>query len=417
MSGEAILKGTCVIIGASHGGVNCATALRREGWEGSIILIDADPVVPYHKPPLSKGYLSSDDAIDKNLLKSVESYEKDAIDLRLGVKVNAIQPKEKTITLSDGAVISYDTLVIATGARPIIPPIPGLITATNMFPLRTAKNVSDIREFMQSRASKRVVVIGGGYIGLETAASLKKLGATVVVLEREERILARVTAPEMSAFFTDLHARNGVEVLTGKNVSAIETHDGYNEVICADGSRYPADMLIVGVGIFVNKELAEDAQLTIENGIVVNEKTQTSDENIYAIGDCTYHYNPHYKRTIRLESVQNAVDQAKVAAAAICGKSSVYDSVPWFWSDQYDVKLQMVGLSQGYNQIIMRYESTNPNSFSVWYFKDAELLSVDAVNNAKAYVIGTKLIKDGQIIDKEKLASVAVLKLDAILVS
>lgn len=417
MSGETTTKGSCVIIGASHGGVNCATALRREGWEGNIILIDADPVVPYHKPPLSKAYLTSDNAIDKNLLKSVESYEKDAIDLRLGVRVNSIQRKDKTITLSDGETVPYDKLVIATGARPIIPPIPGLYTAVHIYPLRTAQNISDIRGFMKSSTLKRVVVIGGGYIGLETAASLKKLGAEVVVLEREDRILARVTAPEMSAFFHELHARNGVEVLTGKNVSAIETHDGYNEVICADGSRYPADMLIVGVGIFVNKELAEQAQLTIENGILVNERAQTSDENIYAIGDCTFHYNPHYKRNIRLESVQNAVDQSKVAAASICGKSPVYDSIPWFWSDQYDVKLQMVGLSQGYNQIILRHEPANPNSFSVWYFQDDVLLSVDAVNNAKAYVIGTKIIKENKTIDKDKLIIVDALKLEAILVS
>lgn len=405
----------CVIIGASHAGVNCATALRREGWPGAIILIDADPVLPYHKPPLSKAYLTSDDAIDKNLLKSAESYQKDAISLQLGIRVLAINPDQKTIELSDGSTQTYDQLVLATGARPIIPPIPGLDLAKNVFPLRTAQNVSDIRNFMQTSVQKRVVVIGGGYIGLETAASLKKLGASVVVLERENRILARVTAPEMSDFFEDLHAKQGVSILTNKNVSAIETKDGFNEVFCADGTSYIADMIIVGVGIIVNKELAEKANITIENGILVNEKAQTSNPNIYAIGDCTYHYNPHYQRYLRLESVQNAVDQSKVAAAAICGQEPVYNSLPWFWSDQYDVKLQMVGLSQGYNQIIIRKEE-NPASFSVWYFKDETLLSVDAINNAKAYVIGTKLIKEAKLIDKQKLSDTnLVLKWDAIL--
>ncbi|MGA9638626.1 NAD(P)/FAD-dependent oxidoreductase [Flavobacterium sp.] len=405
----------CVIIGASHGGVNCATALRREGWEGQIILFDADPVMPYHKPPLSKAYLTSEDGIDKNQLKSEESYAKENISLNLGVTVAEIQPENKTIVLSDGTVQAYTKLVIATGARPIIPPIPGLDKAKNVFPLRTAQNVSDIRNFMQTSAQKRVVVIGGGYIGLETAASLKKLGAEVVVLERESRILARVTAPEMSTFFHDLHHNHGVEVLTRKNVTAIENQGDTNQVICGDGSSYTADLLIIGVGIFVNKELAEKANLTIENGILVDETARTSDANIYAIGDCTYHFNPHYNRNIRLESVQNAVDQSKVAAAAICGKQPVYDSIPWFWSDQYDIKLQMVGLSQGYNQIVLRQEET-PNSFSVWYFQDDTLLSVDAVNNAKAYVIGTKSIKEGKIINKEKLKDTSIpLKLDTIL--
>ena len=415
MSVNQTSNSICVIIGASHAGVNCATALRREGWEGQIILFDSDPVMPYHRPPLSKAYLTSEDGIDKNLLKSPESYEKDAISLRLGVQVSAIQPDRKTVTLSDGTEQVYSKLVLATGARPIIPPIPGLKDATNVFPLRTAQNVSDIRNFMQISVQKRVVVIGGGYIGLETAASLKKLGASVVVLERENRILARVTAPEMSDFFEDLHAKQGVSILTNKNVSAIETNDGFNEVFCADGTSYTADMIIVGVGIIVNKELAEKANITIENGILVNEKAQTSNPNIYAIGDCTYHYNQHYQRYLRLESVQNAVDQSKIAAAAICGQEPVYNSLPWFWSDQYDVKLQMVGLSQGYNQIIIRKEE-NLASFSVWYFKDETLLSVDAVNNAKAYVIGTKLIKEAKLIDKQKLSDTTLaLKWDAIL--
>lgn len=401
MSGEN--KQICVIIGASHGGVNCATTLRREGWEGEILLFDADPVLPYHRPPLSKAYLTTDDAIESNALKSVESYENDSIRLNLGVKITEINASESTISLEDGSVQKYDKLVIATGACPIIPPIPGLATAKNVFPLRTAQNVFDIKNTINSSAQKRVVVIGGGYIGLETGASLKKLGADVVILERESRILARVTAPEMSTFFHDLHQDNGVDVLTSKNVTAIEHHDDANEVVCSDGSRYIADLIVVGVGIFVNKELAEQAGLKIENGILVDESCRTSDANIYAIGDCTYHYNPHYKRNIRLESVQNAVDQSKVAAASICGLSPAYNAIPWFWSDQYDVKLQMVGLSQGYNQVIVRQEE-NPNNFSVWYFQDDTLLSVDAVNNAKAYVIGTKVIKDGLKIDKEKLA-------------
>ena len=403
MSNRLIKNKTCVVVGASHAGVNCAFALRREGWDGDIILYDADPLLPYHRPPLSKAYLTSDDDIDKNLLKSAESYEKESISLNLGVSVKAIDRTHKNIILGDGSIQSYDKLVIATGARPIIPSIPGLANSNNAFPLRTATDVANIRHAVKNSNKKQVVVIGGGYIGLETAASLKKLGAKVTVLEREERILARVTAPEMSAFFQNLHLEKGVEICTNKNVIAIETNNGEEIVCCDDGTCYPTDIIIIGVGIFVNKELAMAAGLDIENGIKVDETAKTNDEDIYAIGDCTFHYNPHYGRYIRLESVQNAVDQAKVAAVSICGKETRYDTIPWFWSDQYDIKLQMVGLSQGYDQVIVRKEKNDNKCLSFWYFKGEILLAVDAVNNAKAYVYGTKLIKSGERINKEKL--------------
>ncbi len=395
---------TCVIIGASHAGVNCAFNLRKEGWGGAIKMYDADPYLPYHRPPLSKAYLTSDDGLDKNLLKSAEAYEKEEIDLNLGVKVNSINRENQTIVLEDDTVTKYDKLVIATGARPIIPPIPGIDTAKHVFPLRTATDVTNIKETFQSLTSKNIVVIGGGYIGLETAASLKKLGADVTILEREARILQRVTAPLMSDYFNQLHDENGVSVLTGKNVNAIQVEDNSNIVSCSDGSEFKADMIIVGVGIFVNKELAEASGIVVKNGILVNAQTQTNDENIYAIGDCSFHHNPHFDRYVRLESVQNAVDQSKVAAASICGNTPTYDTIPWFWSDQYDVKLQMVGLSEGYNEVIKR-EEADGKSFSVWYFKDDELLAVDAVNNAKAYVFGTKFIKDSLQVDKVKLSN------------
>lgn len=398
----------CVVLGASHSGVNFAFSLRREGWEGEIILFDSDPELPYHRPPLSKTYLTNGDTIEKNLLKPEESYKKEGITLRLGVTVSTINRKAHTITLENDGVQPYDKLVIATGARPIIPPIPGIDTSKNVFPIRTAKDIADIRSALDQSKDKRIVIVGGGYIGLEAAASLKKAGADVTVLEREERVLARVTAPEMSHFFKELHTENGVPILTDKDVEAIETQKEYNEVLCTDGSRYIADILILGCGIRVNQELAKEAGLDIENGIRVNSMTCTNDEDIYAIGDCTFHYNPHYNRFIRLECVQNAVDQAKVAAAAICGKESNYDTIPWFWSDQYDVKLQMVGLSEGYDQALVRKEVNRDKCFSIWYFKDNTLLAVDAVNNAKAYVYGTKFIKSGERIDTSKLVDSSI---------
>jgi 3-phenylpropionate/trans-cinnamate dioxygenase ferredoxin reductase subunit len=395
----------CIIIGASHAGVNAAFALRKEGWQGAIKLFDADPTLPYHRPPLSKAYLTSDDGIEKNLLKAEISYQKSDIDLCLDIRVNHIDAINQVVATDEGETYSYSKLIIATGARPFIPPIEGIDSAHQLYPLRTAADVNHIRDAMQNSATKRVVIIGGGYIGLETAASLKKLGASVTVLEREERILARVTAPLMSTFFQQLHSENGVDIFTNKDVSSIETSGHSNVVICKDGSEYPADIIVVGVGIRVNTELAAEAGIIIDNGIVVDGQARTSAANIYAIGDCSYHRNPHYDRFIRLESVQNAVDQAKVAAASICGKDVNYDTLPWFWSDQYDVKLQMVGLSTGYNKIVVRKETDLEHKFSVWYFKDNQLLSVDAVNNAKAYVIGTKLIKSGDIIDQTKLAN------------
>lgn len=398
----------CVVIGASHAGVNFAFALRREGWEGKIILFDHDPMLPYHRPPLSKAYLTSEDGMEKNRLKSAESYVQEQIELQLGKSVTAINREANNITLADGRTQTYDKLVLATGARPLIPPIPGIEFAKNLFPMRTAEDANNIRRTFQEIKKKRVVVIGGGYIGLETAASLKKLGAEVTVLEREDRVLARVTAPELSNYFQTLHAKNGVGICTKKNVSAIKARKDHNVIICADGTQYAADMIILGVGIQVNKELAEKAGLEFKNGIRVDTTACTNDQDIYAIGDCTFHYNPHYDRYIRLESVQNAVDQAKVAAAAISGKNPTYDTIPWFWSDQYDIKLQMVGLSAGYNDLLVRQEEDKENCFSIWYFKNEELLAVDAINNAKAYVLGTKFIKSGQKIDKSKLADPAV---------
>lgn len=397
----------CVVIGASHAGVNFAFNLRKEGWLGEVILFDSDPNIPYHRPPLSKSYIIDGD-LNSNLLKPLESYKKDNITLKLGVKVSSINRNNRTISIENKGTQKYDKLVIATGARPFIPPISGIDSAANLFPMRTANDAIEIKKAIDSSEKKRVIIIGGGYIGLETAASLKKTGASVTVLEREERILARVTAPVMSDYFMELHQQNDVQILTNNNVSFIKTENGLNTIFCDNETSFEADIVIVGVGIRVNTELADTAGLEIEQGIKVNEFSQTNDENIYAIGDCTFHYNPHYKRYLRLESVQNAVDQSKVAAASICDKQLVYDTIPWFWSDQYDVKLQMVGLSNGYNDVIVRKEETVNTSFSVWYFKDDALLAVDAINNGKAFVLGTRFIKGKQKINKTKLVDVSI---------
>jgi 3-phenylpropionate/trans-cinnamate dioxygenase ferredoxin reductase subunit len=400
----------CVIVGASHAGVNLAFNLRRQGWEGEIVLYDRDPHLPYHRPPLSKEYLSKEEMSkdDLNPLKSAESYAQENIELQLGVKVLSLHRDTKTILLDNGTERKYNKLVIATGARPFVPPIEGLASNDSVFYLRTVTDVFKIRSALSQLTKPNVVIIGGGYIGLETAASLSKLGAKVTLIEREKRLLSRVTSPEMSTFFMDIHTTNGVSILTGQEVCSVQNMDGNALVTCKDGSTYPANMIIIGVGITVNTEIWEAAGIEIENGIKVNQACRTNDSNIYAIGDCTYHYSPKYSTYMRLESVQNAVDQAKVAAVAIVGQDVEYNAIPWFWSDQYDIKLQMVGISNGYDQIVIRKSPEVNNKFSVWYFKKKDLLAVDCVNDARSYMLGMKILKENKRIDLEILKNESI---------
>lgn len=396
---------TCIIVGASHGGVNASFALRKEGWQGEIILIDSDPDLPYHRPPLSKAFLIDGGDAQPARLKSEASYQKSNIKLNLGVFVKTIDKEKKVLQLDNNEIYHYDKLIISTGASAFIPPISGIENSKNIFTLRSSADVKAIKTAFSQAKKKRVVIIGGGYIGLETAASIKKLGGSVTVIEREERLLARVTSPAMSVFFEQLHSNNDITIKTGKTVQALDSEDESITVTCDDNSQYSSDIVIIGVGVKVNQALAEEANLTISNGIKVNSQCRTSEPDIFAVGDCTFHHNKFYGRWIRLESVQNAVDQAKIAAATICGKQAYYDALPWFWSDQFNIKLQMVGLNSGYDNIVVRKENNEDAKFSVWYFQKDKLLSVDTVNHPKAYVLATKLLKQGSKIDKAKLAN------------
>jgi 3-phenylpropionate/trans-cinnamate dioxygenase ferredoxin reductase subunit len=390
--------------------VNLAFNLRRQGWEGEIVLYDRDPHLPYHRPPLSKEYLSKEEMSkdDLNPLKSADSYAQENIELQLGVNVLSLHRDTKTILLDNGTERKYSKLVIAAGASPFVPPIAGLALNDSVFYLRTATDVFKIRATLSHLKKPNVVIIGGGYIGLETAASLAKLGAKVTLIEREKRLLSRVTSPEMSTFFMDIHTTNGVSILTGQEVFRVQNMDGNTLVTCKDGSTYPANMVIIGVGITVNTEVWEAAGIEIENGIKVDQTCRTNDSNIYAIGDCTCHYNPKYSTYMRLESVQNAVDQAKVAAVGIVGQDVQYNAIPWFWSDQYDIKLQMVGISNGYDQIVIRKSPEVNNKFSVWYFKKKDLLAVDCVNDARSYMLGMKILKENKRIDLEILKNESI---------
>lgn len=390
---------TCLVIGASHAGVSFAFALRKEGWEGKILLFDSDPLLPYHRPPLSKAFLTDDQELENYCLRSLESYEEEQIELHLGTQILKINTSKKSIVTDKNETFTYNKLVFATGSRALIPAIRGIEECNHIYTLRTATDALRIKAIA---TKKNVIIIGDGYIGLEIAASLQKTGATITLLEREIRILCRVTAPEVSQYFHDLHTSKGVQIQTQKEVIEISETGEKRIITCASGEQFEADIIIVGVGVKVNLELAAEIGLEIKNGIVINGQCRTSDPDIYAIGDCTYHENLYYQRHIRLESVQNAIDQAKIAASFICGKEVNYDSLPWFWSDQYYVKLQIVGLSAGYTEVIIRKEQEE-DKLSAWYFNHEKLLAVDAINHAKAYVIGTKILKDRILLNKTNL--------------
>ncbi|KXX66573.1 NAD(P)/FAD-dependent oxidoreductase [Flammeovirga sp. SJP92] len=390
----------CVIIGGSHGGVNVAFSLRKEGWEGRIVVIDKDPNLPYQRPPLSKTYLTVKDESGYIPLKGEQSYLNEEIELLLEQEVVDVDKKTQSVELQNGDVIAYDFLVLATGASPIIPPIKGIDTAQHLFVMRNIQDVKGIQSALESGVQK-VAIIGGGYIGLETASSLKKLGLEVTVFEREEKLLPKVNADELSAFLLDLHQKNGVQIQLKSSVSAITTEGGVQTIVTDKGTSFECDMIIMGVGVYVNQTISDQLALKYNNGIAVNEYCQTSEANVYAVGDCNTHYNAIYGQAIRLESVQNAVDQAKIVAKSITGNPEKYNSLPWFWSDQYDVKLQIAGLTIDADNHIIRKEEEN--KWSIWFFKGDQIRSVYAINNAKAYVVGMKMIQQNAKLDKQKV--------------
>lgn len=401
----------CVIVGASHAAAQLVVSLRQAGWEGEITLIGDEPSLPYHHPPLSKDYLSGQKTSDELIIRPQEAYNTANVTLRLGSRVDAIDRDKRTITLDTGQTISFDKLVLATGARVRPLPIPGA-DLPGVYYLRDMADVTSIKGSVER--AKRAVIIGGGYIGLETAASLRKLGLEVTVLEAMPRILKRVTAPELSAFYKRVHAEEGVLIKEGVVATSITATDNGLTVHDKAGEVYSADFVIIGIGVIPNVELAEDCGLDVGNGIVVNEYCQTTDPDIYAAGDVTWHFNIKYDRYIRLESVPNATEQAKTTAAHICGSSKIYDSLPWFWSDQYDLKLQIAGLSEGYDDLILRGDIASGRSFAAFYFKGNRFLAVDAVNAPREFAIGRMLLMKGKSFDRTKLANSALALKEAV---
>lgn len=395
---------TCLIIGASHAGAQLANALRKEGWQGKIIMLGSEKRMPYHRPPLSKALLMGEKQAEEIDIFKAAIYEKGDIEVRLGVTVESIDPENKTIALAEGETLSYDKLALCTGARVRYLDIPGG-NLPGVFYLRALEDAQAILTKVKEGA--KAVIVGGGYIGLETAASLRKLGMEVTVLEMMGRVLERVTAPEMSEYYTKLHESHGVRIITDAQAQAFEGSGQVEKVVCNNGLTLDADLVIVGIGVVPNIELAQQAGLTVGNGIIVNEKAETSAADIYAAGDCTFHPNNLLGFDLRLESVPNAMEQAKVAAANICGNEKTYHALPWFWSDQYDVKLQIAGFNKGYDKVVIR-GNPDDNQFVGWYLKDGKLLAADCVNAGKDFMLAKKLIAANATIPEDKLADTSV---------
>jgi len=394
---------TFVIVGASHASVQAIDTLRREGHEGPIVLLGDEPHLPYNRPPLSKKFLSGELEHERLLLRSPQFYEQARVEARLGARVTAIDRGDRRLRLADGAELVYDKLLLCVGSRPRVLDVPGHDLGGIHY-LRTIADVEAIRADLPG--ARRLVVVGAGYVGLEAAASARHLGLDVTVLEMADRPMNRVVAPELSAFYVRRHEREGVRIHCNTSVTAFEG-DGRVRAVVSGAASFAADLVIVGVGILPDVSLAAAAGIRCENGVWVDEQCQTSDANVYAAGDCTNHPSVHYGRRVRLESVDNAVEQGKTAAANMCGKPARHAHVPWFWSDQYDVKLQIAGLSEGYDQAIVRGDP-DAGSFALYYLERGELLAVDAVNSPRDFMTGKKWIAERKHPDAEKLADTTI---------
>lgn len=389
-----------VIIGAGHAAAQLCVSLRQEGWQGEIVMIGDEPYLPYQRPPLSKTFLAGDKSIDDLLIRPASFYEKKNIQFIRG-GVTAIDRRNQCLSLLDGQILRYDKLAICTGASVRKLEVEGC----HLKGIHYVRTAGDIEAIQQKLAYlNHVTIIGGGYIGLETAASLRRLNIEVTVLEAAERILQRVASPELSAFYNKLQQDEGVEIFTNTCIKSLRGHEHVEAVICDDNKVIKTDLLIVGIGVIPNISLAEQAGLDIqEGGIWVDENCRTHDINIVAAGDCTSHYSPHYHRKIRLESVPNANEQAKTAAATICGKFKPCKQLPWFWSDQYGVKLQIAGLNQGYDQIVIRGDINHSQSFVIFYLKNKKLIGADCINRPAEFMVSKKLIDEQLVVETRLL--------------
>jgi 3-phenylpropionate/trans-cinnamate dioxygenase ferredoxin reductase subunit len=391
---------TILIIGGGQAGAQAIDTLRREGFSGRLVLVGDELELPYQRPPLSKKYLSGEMAADRLLFRHRSFYDEHRVELKLGRRAVRLDAAARQVELGDGEKLAYDRLLLCLGAESRRLTCPGA-TLQGVHYLRGLADVPPIQAGFKPRA--RIVIIGGGYIGLETAATCRKMGCEVTVLEMADRLMNRVVAPSVSEYFAQEHRTNGVNIICDMRVVRLEGAARVERVICVDGSSHPADLVIVGVGAVATTELASGAGLACDNGVVVDEYCRTSDPSIYAAGDCTNHPSPRFGRRVRLESVDNAFEQAKTAALNLLDRPVAHDRVPWFWSDQFDNKLLIVGLSQDYDRQVLRGDPAS-RSFSVCYLKGRELLAVEAINHSKDYMAARKLIAERALLNPEKLA-------------
>jgi len=394
-----------VIVGAGHAGAQAAIALRQQGFAGTIAMIGRDRSPPYERPPLSKEYLAGDKPFERLLIRPEQFWADRAITMMLGTAVTKIDPDSRQCTLTGGAVLGYGELIWAAGGDARRLSCPG----AHLTGIHAVRDRSDVDQLMAELAggARRFVVIGGGYIGLEAAAVLTKLGCHVTLVEALDRVLNRVAGPELSEFFHTEHRAHGVDLRLGVGVESLGGETRVTSVKLSTGEELPCDGVIVGIGIVAAVGALIAAGAAGSNGVDVDENCRTSLPHVYAIGDCAAHANDYADgAVIRLESVQNANDMANTAAKAICGVPEPYHALPWFWSNQYDLKLQTAGLSIGYDNAVLRGEPA-ARSFSVIYLKDGRVIAVDAVNSTKDYVGGRKLVEARAVVGADLLADTA----------
>jgi len=393
-----------VIVGGGQAAAQAVQSLRQQSFTGAITLLSDEPHPPYQRPPLSKKYFAGELARERLLLRPAAFYAEKGVALELGARVEEIEPAERRVRLRDGRTLAYDRLLLATGSRARVLPVPGAdLPGVHYF-----RTIADVDSILVSLApGARAVLVGAGYIGLEVAASARQRGFDVTVLEAADRVMSRTVSAEVSAFYEACHRTAGVAIHCNAGVKAFHGGARVTAVETTDGRQFACDVAIIGIGIEPNVELAARAGLPCSNGIVVDELARTADPNIVAAGDCTNHPLPLLERRVRLESVPNAIHQAKVAAASLVGTPSPYSEVPWFWSDQYDLKLQIAGLSTGYDEVVLRGDPAT-RSFAAFYLRAGQLLAVDAVNSPKEFIAGKKLVANRARIAPDVLRDVTI---------
>ncbi|MDB3976559.1 FAD-dependent oxidoreductase [Gammaproteobacteria bacterium] len=392
-----------VIVGAGQSAIQCITSLRKEDYPGLITLVGEEEHLPYQRPPLSKGFLEDTVSNERLYFKKLEFFIENKVQLKLGTKAEEIDIENNNIHLSDNTKLSFDKLVFATGSSVRKLDFPGK-DLNSIHYLRGLDDALSIKKDLQT--TQNIVVVGAGYIGLEVAAIAAKQNKSVTVIEMADRVMNRTVDPQISDYYLNLHQKNGVTFKFNTSLQEIIGTNNPEKVVCSDGSEVAADMVVIGAGIMPNVELAENAGLSCDNGIVVNEFGKTDHADIYACGDCTNHPNKLLNKKIRLESVHNAMEQSKTVASSIINQSIAYNQIPWFWSDQYDHKLQIVGLSGDHDKVIMRGDMSEAK-FMLFYTKDEKLIAVDAVNNSKEFLICKKLVANKVTIKPDEISNPA----------